>query len=379
MTRKRLGSAVFRLRLAAFGLVAASLALGGCRFPSYGFLDTPDDRPDACLGSGCAAPCAAGYADCDGIADDGCETALDARTACGACGVECTNNHGITACAAHAGADALCQPTCIAGYADCDLNPNNGCETSVNDDSLNCGGCGKACSANGGTPLCVAGQCGVSSCNAGFGDCTNSGSCSFRLNSDPQNCGACGHVCSSAHGSPSCNAGVCQIECEPGYGDCNAASAAGAPVPDDGCETKLNVPDSTASVPNCGACGAACNRRAFTVINLAQCALGVCARDCFAGSGDCDNNRSDPACAGNTCGCEVGLNGDAANCGACAHACRGGACVNGLCQCPDLKPKSGSTRCTLSSSVHCGPYAPDCLCTCSGGLFQCLDGGGKAC
>lgn len=335
-----------------------------------------------CVDAGCAAPpCPTGFADCNGKANDGCETPLDTSSNCTACGLACTNAHGTTQCVGSAGSSEndACLPKCIAGYADCDLNPNNGCETDINTDSVNCGACGKACSAQGGTPRCAGGLCGVSSCNPGFGDCTNSGSCNQNLNSDPLNCGHCGHICSSAHGTPSCNAGLCEITCQAGYGDCNANASANAAAPDDGCETTLNVPDGNGSVPNCGACGAACTRRAYTTIDLASCAKGTCARDCLNGTGDCDNNRNNPACTGSDCGCEVSLASNASNCGACGHACLGGACVNDACQCPDTKPTSGTTKCTLAGTVSCGPYATGCHCTCSSGLFQCTDGNGKAC
>jgi hypothetical protein len=94
---------------------------------------------------------------------------------------------------------------------------------------------------------------------------------------------------------------VCEADCEAGYGDCNAGSAK-----NDGCETKLNVADSGGNVPNCGACGALCERRAYTSVNLQQCALGVCSRDCIQGAHDCTENRNTPGCSGKTCGCEFG-------------------------------------------------------------------------
>jgi hypothetical protein len=199
------------------------------------------------------------------------------------------------------------------------------------------------------------------------------------LNKDPNNCGHCGHVCSSAHGVGSCNGGVCQIACESGYGDCNSGGALDAGVPDDGCETKLNVEDSGGNVPNCGACGASCQRRAFTRVNLDQCGLGVCSRDCAPSEGDCNNDRNDPGCTGSGCGCETYLGTDVNNCGACGHVCKGGSCANDTCVCPDTKPKSGSTSCTLSSSVKCGTYATSCTCTCTSGVFKCTDASGKAC
>src|SRR5437773_4373126 len=41
-----------------------------------------------------------------------------------------------------------CQFVCASGSADCNNNPNDGCETSVASDANNCGGCGVACSGN---------------------------------------------------------------------------------------------------------------------------------------------------------------------------------------------------------------------------------------
>ncbi len=68
-------------------------------------------------------------------------------------GVTCTNAHGPTACTS-----GVCTPTCITGYANCDGNPNNGCETDTNTDPNHCGSCTTACGASG--PSCNSGACG---------------------------------------------------------------------------------------------------------------------------------------------------------------------------------------------------------------------------
>jgi len=394
MPRVRATERRVRGRLA--GVAIAGL-LAACSLPGYGEYAQPVPHPpelEAGSDSGDASDagnagnagddsgvltCPPGFADCNGLSSDGCETALDSLRNCGNCGATCSNDHGTTACLVRS-ASAACSPACATGYADCDLDPSNGCETNIETDSTHCGSCEKACPANGGTPLCVAGKCGISQCNDGFGDCTNAGSCSVNLNTDPSNCGHCGHVCSSANGTPRCNGGVCEISCHDGWGDCNANTVQdGGTVPDDGCETKLNVPDSGGSVPNCGACGAACVRRSLTTVDLAECALGVCARTCFAGQGDCDNNRNDPGCRGSACGCETHLGTDANNCGACGHVCKGGACTNSTCECPDTEPTSGTTPCSLASTVICGTYGTSCHCSCASGIFKCTDSAGKAC
>jgi hypothetical protein len=287
------------------------LAAWACGFPSYSAPGASAAAGSAgtsvgaagCDSGSCDA-CPAGFADCDQDAQNDCETQLGTDTSCAGCGIACTNDHGLNHCVVPDG-DSVghCEPTCAVGYGDCDLQPEDGCETSINQDSLSCGSCGMACPSNGGTPLCVAGKCGLSSCNLGFGDCNNAGVCSFHLNTDPQNCGRCGHVCSSSHGTARCNGGVCEADCATAYGDCNAGTSE-ADSPNDGCETKLNVPDKSGHVPNCGACGALCKRRAYTTVNLKKCAEGVCFLDCMDGAYDCDNQRNDPSCISSGCGCE---------------------------------------------------------------------------
>lgn len=74
------------------------------------------------------------------------------------------------------------------------INP----QTSV----ANCGGCGRACGTQNGTPNCAAGVCSMSSCSPGFFDCsanenTSRDGCETNGNTDSTNCGRCGNVCSS--------------------------------------------------------------------------------------------------------------------------------------------------------------------------------------
>ncbi len=80
-----------------------------------------------CKTSVCAvASCNAGYADCDKLASTGCEvsTATDPRN-CGGCGLVCALANAITTCSKSTCAVASCNP----GFADCDGIAANGCET----------------------------------------------------------------------------------------------------------------------------------------------------------------------------------------------------------------------------------------------------------
>ncbi len=127
----------------------------------------------------CYAPlaCAAGTGDCDADPSDGCETDITKDPAnCGNCGVHCKgpNATGGT-CAA-----SSCVLACDSGYADCDKDPVNGCETYLLEDGANCGACGKDCVHGGcqastcGAPPVALGTTSIVSSNSGIAvDATN--------------------------------------------------------------------------------------------------------------------------------------------------------------------------------------------------------------
>jgi hypothetical protein len=110
-----------------------------------------------CTGGVCQVQgCEPGFGNCDGVASNGCESALSTTTEhCGACNQACSNAHGNTACSG-----ASCAPVCSSGFGDCDTSRQNGCEAPL-DTIGNCGACGNVCPANGGTPVCNAGVCGT--------------------------------------------------------------------------------------------------------------------------------------------------------------------------------------------------------------------------
>src|SRR5262249_32750071 len=121
-----------------------------------------------CTNGACAVQtCNNGFADCDGIASNGCEVNLTTSTAnCGSGSNARTSTNGTPACALGA-----CSITCNAGFADCDMNLSNGCEVNTTGNVANCGMCGKQCSAAGGVPNCINSVCGISTCNAPQADC----------------------------------------------------------------------------------------------------------------------------------------------------------------------------------------------------------------
>lgn len=110
-----------------------------------------------CMSGTCRLACDALWGDCNGdlgrSGGDGCESTLATDAAnCGACGRTCSFPAAVTGCAAGACTIASCD----AGFDDCDGARDNGCEAELADDPMNCGACGTVCGTNEG---CFAGVC----------------------------------------------------------------------------------------------------------------------------------------------------------------------------------------------------------------------------
>jgi hypothetical protein len=109
---------------------------------------------------------------------------------------------------------AMSQKACPTGYADCDGNKQNKCETNLQTNVNSCGACGKVCSLSNATSACANGSCQVSACSAGYSDCdrTASNGCEINIQTDTKNCSACGKACSLCHATSSCENGNCKIQ-----------------------------------------------------------------------------------------------------------------------------------------------------------------------
>ena len=189
----------------------------------------------ACVDGACAiAACDTGYGNCDKD-ETVCETSIRELSDCGGCGLPCRDlPHAVPTCATGQCAIASCE----AGYADCDQQPGNGCETSLGTLS-DCGACDAVCSK----ASCSGGICTAVSCASGFGDCDGDQvSCEANLASDANHCGNCGAKCQfnagvTPHATISCTDAHCGIQCASGYIDCNADYR-------DGCEQAYVDTDS---------------------------------------------------------------------------------------------------------------------------------------
>ena len=125
---------------------------------------------------------------------------------CGGCGNVCNSAHASgEACTAGNCTIVVCNP----GFADCDGVAANGCEVNTQTDLHNCGGCGNVCnSAHATGEACTAGNCTIVVCNPGFADCDGvaANGCEVNTETDLHNCGTCGHLCT---GGTTCSAGSC--------------------------------------------------------------------------------------------------------------------------------------------------------------------------
>ena len=269
---------------------------------------TPVHAAATCSGGICGFVCNSGYANCNQNAADGCEANLsNSTTNCGSCGAVCPVRANATATCS----SSVCGFACNSGYANCNLNAADGCETNLQTSVLNCGICGILCLAPvHATATCSNGACGFA-CSSGYANCNLNvaDGCETNLQSNVTNCGSCGTVCPErANSTATCSSGVCSVLCNTGWGNCDATVT-------NGCETNLQT-----SVTNCGSCGTACARANAT----STCSNGVCGFSCNGGYADCNLDTTD--------GCEADLNLGTSNCGACGRSCAFGyACLAGTC------------------------------------------------
>jgi hypothetical protein len=310
----------------------------------------------SCVAGTCTPVCGSGFGNCDGLANNGCETPLNTTSYCGNCVTSCINIHGTTTCAG-----GTCTPVCSSDFGNCDGNPANGCETDTTANVNHCGTCGNGCNCPNGSANCNAGVCACTTCNPGTGNCDgNSANGCETLLTSLTDCGACGVPCSRANATPTCATGSCEIvSCNTGYGDCDALDP-------NGCETNTQT-----NLSHCGSCATACS----SVNGVAACSLGACSITCNTGFGNCDTQVAN--------GCEASL-ATVQNCGTCGNACTNThgttVCTSGVCvptcaagysDC-DGNPANGCETNVTTSVGNCG--ACGTACTNAHGTTSCVAG-----
>ncbi|MBK7858450.1 MAG: hypothetical protein IPJ65_07465 [Archangiaceae bacterium] len=190
---------------------------------------------------------------CNGI-DDDCNGAVDDSLGVMSCGKgECRRTLDLCS-------DAGTQQACVPGTPvtelcnerddDCDDVVDNGFDKQR--DPLNCGTCGRVCSAPNATSGCDGGACNITQCSTGFGDCNlrYPDGCEIDLSSSDQNCGMCGRSCDRPGTAGRCVNGSCQNTCLPGFVDLDMNPA-------NGCEyactfvSAADLPDLAFGDANC--------------------------------------------------------------------------------------------------------------------------------
>lgn len=134
-----------------------------------------------------SSSCESGWADCNDDSEDGCETNITEAKNCGGCGIDCSET-----------AKPLCAPIeGDDGYecaADCSLSAPTSCgDSCVNteDNPLHCGECDKECASfPNSTPICKDSKCGFKCNDDSHLKCPDG-----CFPNDDKNCGTCGNDC----------------------------------------------------------------------------------------------------------------------------------------------------------------------------------------
>jgi hypothetical protein len=276
--------------------------------------------------------------DCDGVPDNGCETVAVTNDNCGGCGIKCLEPE--KPCI-YLGANTYACG-CPPGHVYC-AQPQPRCIVPSSDDA-NCGGCGIKCDPDldgGARPPntyfgCQGGTCGQLKCQEGYAECDGNPVNGCESLTSNENCGACGNACPAgtrcavdSDGKPFCACPQGQTFCGDCWKQCDGGSCS-----EERCVGSCH--DLTSDVFACGGCGISCVEGVDgtdAVPFLAACVYGTCTRRCPLGRADCNGNTAD--------GCEVNTMADPANCGGCGVVCNaiaGQACVRGRCVVEPCEP-----------------------------------------
>jgi hypothetical protein len=284
-----------------------------------------------CVAGTCGVACPAGQGNCDGNPTNGCEVSLAGNVShCGACGMMCASLANSNPSCGASG----CGFVCNFGWANCNAMRDDGCETQTGNDLANCGRCGARCAPANAVGVCNQSACQIRACNPGFADCDGnvSNGCEVNTLTSNTHCGGCGRACSLARAMAACREGACQVtSCNSNYANCDND-------PTNGCE--VNLTNTTA---HCGACGqrcaASCSGGACCGVQGEPCCSGSCTTGvCYFGrcSVNC-GGLNQPCCGLGACGVGTVCNvrvfpAVCVSCGALNQpCCGGGSCREGRC------------------------------------------------
>ena len=293
------------------GCAAGECVVDRCELGYHDLDDNPTNGCEyACPPSGDEI-CDGRDNDCDGAIDEDFDLTTD-RANCGMCSNACSFPNADARCTA-----SVCvMGACNAGFVDLDGDPESGCEY--------------ACSPTG-----------AEACNSVDDDCDGMVDEGFDLSTDVMHCGVCGRACTFPHAVGACVAGTCGIaSCEAGYRDVDGDPATGCEYPctpaamtdtcngtDDDCDGAVDEDDpmvGSTCGSTTGACRAgvrACQRGSLVCVG----GRGPTPEACNGVDDDCDGMTDESTMASPLPG--VGLRCGETNVGACEFGTV--ACVSG--------------------------------------------------
>jgi hypothetical protein len=335
----------------------------------------------SCDNQQCATSCATGFGDCDNDTSTGCESPITTLMRCSDCSTACAATNAVMNC--DTGSCSFVR--CDDGFGDCNNDVAlDGCETALDQDT-HCGACDTNCVGSG-KPICSGGSCSDVTCPTDTADCNKDGlPCEVNLKTDASHCGSCSNACAFTSGTTphagaglSCAAGRCKAGCDALYADCNNDYR-------DGCETPL----TTSS--NCGQCGMGCSiANASATCTTGACRVSQCAADwsdCDMDGKSCEVQLGTTQnCTG--CGIACSLPNAQASCVGTAgsHSCAIASCMQSYFKDCDAKPANGCEIDIRSDVKNCGSCGHDCTkdghvasATCSNGVcgYTCASGFGN--
>jgi hypothetical protein len=279
---------------------------------------------------GCGA--APGYSARDGDCDDGSSIRNPgALEGCNGVDDDCDTRVDEDPTASFCPADQVClggrcreRPTCAAGYADCDGVRANGCESFLATDPLNCGVCSRRCpSEPGARSSCVASRCMPIACDSAYLDCNGNLGRGRDGCEHPASCGPCGtlpsmEICGNGldddcdgmldEGCACTPGGACTTTCgSSGTVTCGSGGAATCTAPAEMCNGRDDDCDGVSDEGCCtpgGSCRTDCGSSGTTTCGPMG-TPGTCmapAETCNGRDDDCDMRTDESMAAPLMCG-----------------------------------------------------------------------------
>jgi len=385
-----------------------------------------DAGPDGCV-PGAPELCNGRDDNCDGTVDEGFDLTTDPEH-CGSCETACAPAHAFGECVAstcglascdvgwydlNGGLDDGCEYRCLPTESDdtiCDLRDND-CDGMVDEDvdldtdPANCGTCGLICRFAHAAATCVAGDCTLGACDAGFHDVDGVGGngCEYACTAampPTEVCNGRDEDCDGMidEGDPGSGAtcGTSAGECSTGVNHCvdGAVQCVGAVTPttelcngrDDDCDGTVDQGNPEGGALCGSGVGTCAQGRERCMGGMLRCigATAPVAERCDGLDNDCDGmiDEGDPD-GGTSCGLGAGA------CTAGTEHCRGGVVVceeavgptTEICNGADDDCDGMTDEGNPGGGTSCGTDVGECTPgtnQCMGGRVVCVGGRGPA-